>query len=89
LGFQVRVLQKGKITIPLEVRETLGIKEGDVLTLEMRGGRIILHPPNTVPNPTELLDGLVEDVPVKEPVELELRKAAAARVERKLVRAEE
>jgi AbrB family looped-hinge helix DNA binding protein len=85
--FTLRVLQKGKITIPVEIREALGIKEGEALTLEMRGGSIILLPPNTVPNPTEVLDGLVEGVSLGEPVEFELRRASAARVEGKLLRA--
>ena len=62
MGTQVKVLQKGKITIPAEIRESLGIKEGDVLTLEVLGGKIVLLPPRTVLNPTRVLDGLVEDI---------------------------
>jgi len=62
LGTQVKVLQKGKITIPAEIRESLGIKEGDVLTLEVLGGKVVLLPPRTVLNPTRVLDGLVEDI---------------------------
>ncbi len=87
MGIQVKVLQKGKITIPAEIRERLGIKEGDILTLEVSGGRIILYPPKTVPSPTRLLDGLVEGITVKEPVKGELKKAVAARVEKKARRA--
>ncbi|MBS7648772.1 AbrB/MazE/SpoVT family DNA-binding domain-containing protein [Candidatus Bathyarchaeota archaeon] len=86
MGAQVKVLQKGKITIPAEIREMLGIKEGDILTLEARGGCIVLLPPRAVLNPTELLDGLVEGVAVKEPIKEDLRKATAARVEEKLGR---
>jgi len=86
LGAQVKVLQKGKITIPAKVREMLGIKEGDVLTLELQGGCIILFPPRTVPNPTESLNGLLEGVSVGEPVKEELKRAAAARIEKKLRR---
>ncbi|HDM88551.1 MAG TPA: AbrB/MazE/SpoVT family DNA-binding domain-containing protein [Candidatus Bathyarchaeota archaeon] len=62
MGTQVKVLQKGKITIPAEIRESLGIKEGDVLTLEVLGGKVVLLPPRTVLNPTRVLDGLVEDI---------------------------
>jgi len=62
LGTQVKVLQKGKMTIPAEIRESLGIKEGDVLTLEVLGGKVVLLPPRTVLNPTRVLDGLVEDI---------------------------
>lgn len=86
MGAQVRVLQKGKITIPAEIRERLGIKEGDVLTLEISGGKIVLLPPRTVLNPTKVLDGLVEDISLKKPVEEELKRTTAARIEKKLSR---
>jgi len=84
LGVQIRVLQKGKITIPAEVRKRFGIKEGDTLTLNLSGGGLFLFPPRTVPNPTELLSGLAKGLKVKEPVDKELRKAAASRVQKKL-----
>ena len=84
MGVQIRVLQKGKITIPAEVRKRFGIKEGDVLTLNFSGGGLVLFPPKTVPNPTELLSGLARGLEVREPVDEELRKAAASRVEKKL-----
>ena len=83
LGVQVRVLQKGKITIPAEIRERLGIKEGDVLTLEVSGGKVVLLPPRTVLNPTKVLDGLAEGVSFEEPIEEGLKRATAARVEKK------
>lgn len=86
MGFQVRVLQKGKITIPAEIRERLGIKEGDVLTLELSGGKVILLPPKTLLNPTEILDGLAENIPLKKPIKEEPKKAAAARIEKKMAR---
>jgi len=82
------VLQKGKITIPAEIRERLGIKEGDILTLELSGGRVVLLPPRTVLNPTKVLDGLVEGVSLKEPIEEELKRAAAAKIKKKLSRSE-
>lgn len=83
---QRKVLQKGKITIPAKIREMLGISEGDYLRLEIVGNRLVLFPPKTVPNPTELLSGLAEGVPIKEPIKQELRKAAAARAKKKLSR---
>ena len=86
MGVQVKVLQKGKITIPVEVREALGIREGDTLTLEVRGGHIILLPKRTVLNPTEVLDGLLEGISMKEPIKEELKEAAAARIRKKLGR---
>lgn len=39
-----KVFQMGKITIPIEVREALGKKEGVVLALEVLGGCITLIP---------------------------------------------
>lgn len=86
LGVQVKVLQKGKITIPIEIRNRLAIREGDALTLEIRGGRLILLPSKTVPNPTDVLSGLAEGVTLEESVKDEFRKAAARRLEKKLTR---
>jgi len=84
VGVQVKVLQKGKITIPLEVRNRLAIREGDTLTLEVVGGHLILLPPKTVQNPTDLLTGLAEGIPIREPVKDEMRKSAAKRIGRKV-----
>ena len=86
MGAQVRVLQKGKITIPAEIRERLGIKEGDVLKLEVSGGKVVLLPPRTVLNPTKVLDGLVENVSLEKPIEGELKRTTAARIGKKLSR---
>jgi AbrB family looped-hinge helix DNA binding protein len=86
MGEQTKVLQKGKITIPADIRQKLGISEGDYVKLEIIGNKLVLFPPNTVPNPTELLSGLAEGVQVTEPVKQELRKAAAARMKKKASR---
>jgi AbrB family looped-hinge helix DNA binding protein len=86
LGEQTRVLQKGKITIPADIRQKLGISEGDYIQLEIIDGKLVLIPPNTVPNPTDLLTGLAEGAQVTEPVKQELRKAAAARIKKKASR---
>ena len=86
MGEQTKVLQKGKITIPADIRQKLGISEGDYIQLEIIDGKLVLIPPNTVPNPTDLLTGLAEGVQVTEPVKQELRKAAAARIKKKASR---
>jgi AbrB family looped-hinge helix DNA binding protein len=80
MGEQTKVLQKGKITIPAGIRQKLGINEGDYVKLEIVDGKLVLLPPNTVPNPTDLLSGLAEGVQVTEPVKQELRKTTAARI---------
>jgi AbrB family looped-hinge helix DNA binding protein len=86
MGECVKVLQKGKITIPAEIRQKLGIGEGDYVELQIVGNKLVLLPPNTVTNPTELMSGLAEGVPIREPVKQELRKAAADRMKRKAQR---
>jgi AbrB family looped-hinge helix DNA binding protein len=86
MGEQTKVLQKGKITIPADIRQRLGISEGDYVKLEIVDGKLVLFPPNTVPNPTDLLTGLAEGVQVTEPVKQELRKAAATRIKKKASR---
>jgi len=86
MGEQVKVLQKGKITIPAKMRQKLGINEGDCITLDIIDNRVVILPPNTVSNPTDLLDGLAEGVKVTEPVKKELTKASASRVNKKIQR---
>ena len=86
MGEQTKVLQKGKITIPADIRQKLGINEGDYIKLQIIGNKLMLFPPNTVPNPTELLSGLAEGVQVTEPVKQELKKATATRMKRKASR---
>ena len=87
MGEQVKVLQKGKITIPAKMRQKMGIIEGECVTLQIIDNRVVILPPNTVPNPTELLDGLAKGVKLKGPIKQELKKAVAARVTKKLLRA--
>ena len=87
MGEQVKVLQKGKITIPADIRQKLGIEEGDYVKLQIIDNKVVILPSNTVQNPTELLTGLAKGVQVREPIKQELKKAVAARVTKKLLRA--
>jgi len=80
---QVKVLKKGKITIPADVRRKLGIKEGDTIALEMVGGRLVLHPLNVVLNPTQTLSGLATGVSFGASVKDEMARAVSERVKRK------
>ena len=43
MSITVRVGKRGTIVIPKKVREKLGIKDGDILTLHMEGNRIIIE----------------------------------------------
>ena len=38
------VSSRGQITLPSELRKSLGLKEGGVVTVEERGGEIVLRP---------------------------------------------
>ncbi len=40
----VKVKTKAQITLPLKVRETLGIEEGDYLQVAVEGNKIVLIP---------------------------------------------
>jgi len=62
----------------------IGARTLGVRTLEVCGGHIVLLPKRTVLNPTEVLDGLLEDISMREPIKEELREAAAARIRKKL-----
>lgn len=44
----VKVLPKGQITLPKEIRESLNIKEGDTLLLEKVDAEIILKKGKTI-----------------------------------------
>jgi len=44
LAVKVVVGRKGCIIIPKSIRELVGIKEGDVLTLTVENGRVVLEP---------------------------------------------
>jgi len=44
LAVKVVAGKKGCIIIPKSIRELVGIKEGDVLTLTVENGRIVLEP---------------------------------------------
>ena len=39
----VKVRKNGRITIPAEIRKKLGIKEGDILEIEVADGKFILR----------------------------------------------
>jgi AbrB family looped-hinge helix DNA binding protein len=41
-----RVGRKGRITIPKQIRESLGIDDGDPVILVQRGGHVVLQPMN-------------------------------------------
>lgn len=48
----INVRHKGQITLPAEIREELGISEGDRLLIQRRGKEIVLISPEDVVDPT-------------------------------------
>lgn len=40
-----RVSERGQVTIPKELRDRIGIREGDELVFRERGDEIVIHPP--------------------------------------------
>ncbi len=45
---EIRLEKRGRIVIPSEVRRLLGLREGSILILEVRNGRILLTPKKKV-----------------------------------------
>ena len=48
----VKVTRKGQVTLPKEVRDMLGIREGDLLLVRVEGNRVILTK-GEIPTPGE------------------------------------
>jgi len=48
----INVRHKGQITLPVEIRDELGISAGDRLLVERRGKEIVLISPEDVIDPT-------------------------------------
>lgn len=44
----IAVGEKGRVTLPIEIRKTLGIEAGDEMTVEVRGREIVLRPKHRI-----------------------------------------
>jgi len=77
----VIVSARGQITLPAEMRHRLGIKEGGVVTLVERDGKLVLSPATVV----ELTMYSDEEI-ARWDAEDELAEAERARIEKKLAR---
>lgn len=64
---EIKVSQGGRIVIPKEIREKLGIKEGDKIFIDMRGREIVLRPKNIIESPIDKLYGSVKVRPESSP----------------------
>ena len=86
MGAQVKVLQKGKVTIPAEMREALGVEVGDFVTVELEEGRLTISALGTVPNPTDAISGLASGSSVEDPLDKGTAGAGAGRMRNKMER---
>lgn len=59
----VYVGEKGRITIPAKIRESLGLHKGDRLRLSIKNGTIILEPDNVIK--AEDIKGIIGPTEVK------------------------
>jgi AbrB family looped-hinge helix DNA binding protein len=46
--YRAKVYKKGIIVIPKEIRETIGIKEGDIVELIVNEGKVSIEKPETL-----------------------------------------
>ncbi|BAB67297.1 AbrB/MazE/SpoVT family DNA-binding domain-containing protein [Sulfurisphaera tokodaii] len=76
--YRVKVYKKGIIVIPKEIREKIGIKEGDILELTVNGNKIDIEKPMT------LLDLFGVDGEVAVEVAKEVIKERRKEVEREI-----
>jgi len=44
----IKLLPKGRITLPQEIRKSLGIKEGDILLIEKKREEIVIKKGKTI-----------------------------------------
>jgi len=58
---QRRVDEKGRITIPRAIRESLQIDPGEEVAVEREGDRIVIHPRISRGDLVETLEGCVND----------------------------
>ena len=55
---------KGQITVPLEVRKRLGLREGDHVEFVMEGKATVIRPARATPNPFAKYAGVLGTFPV-------------------------
>ncbi len=58
-----RISSKGQITVPLEIRKRLGLREGDRVDFITEGPTTIIRPARGAPNPFEAYAGALQTFP--------------------------
>jgi antitoxin PrlF len=51
MPFSSTISSKGQITLPLEIRQRLGLKEGDLVEFVVEHGRTVIRPAQQEDNP--------------------------------------
>jgi len=78
-----RVLRSGQVTFPKEVRNSLNLKEGDILDFELKDSMVIVRPKTLVDKKKsafwKMLDRMHEKLKDEDPEEIE--KAIAEAIE--------
>ncbi len=59
MPLEVRMDDKGRITIPKEIRRKLGLRPGDRLLIKVHEGNIILMRPE---NPFKIIESILKDL---------------------------
>ena len=75
---QLIVDRKHRVTLPAELRKSLGIASGSRLEVEQRGSEIVIRPAVPVKKPTEAIWGLVPTAISRNP-KAQAREAIAKR----------
>ena len=52
---KAKITSKGQITIPLKVRQALGVKEGDGLIFEQNGRDMVVRPDKKRDSPNRII----------------------------------
>lgn len=73
----LKVLPRGQITLPREIKNTLGIKEGDIMIIEKTEEGIMLKKGKTIHDYISVLPK--PDIPLEEVVERSIEKAVKER----------
>lgn len=72
MGWETRVLEKGRVTIPQELRGRLGLKKGDKIKFSLEGSMIRLIIPGLEEDVVERTKGVLKGIePELAPEELE------------------
>ena len=82
-----RVLRSGQVTFPKEVRNSLNLKEGDILDFELKGSMVIVRPKTLVDKDKsafwKMMDRMHEKLKDENPEEIEGAIAEAIKEVRK------